>query len=70
MQVRGSGSADAAVPEIVSVDSVDDTGLVTTATAGTVTLLLPRVLGTAVDGSETLTGHTEDTDLGVLAALR
>jgi hypothetical protein len=70
IQVRGSGSADAALPEIVSVDSVDDTGPVTTVTAGSVTLLLPRVLGTPVEGSETLTGHTEDTDLGVLAALR
>jgi Maltokinase N-terminal cap domain len=70
VQVRGSGSADAAVPEIVWVDSVDDTGLVSTVTAGSVTVLLPRVLGTPVEGSETLTGHTEEIDLGVLAALR
>ena len=43
--------------------------LVTSVAAGSVTLLLPRVLG-PVEGSETLTGHTQDTDLGVLAALR
>jgi hypothetical protein len=70
MQVRGSGSADADVPAITSVDSVTDDGPVTTVTAGLVTLLLPRVIGTPVEGAATLTGRTGDTDLGVLAALR
>lgn len=69
MQVRGSGSAGASVPEIASVDSVQDDGPVTRVTAGSVTLLLPRVVGTPVEGSGTLTGGTEDEDLGVLAAL-
>jgi hypothetical protein len=70
MQVRGSGSAYADVPAITSVDSVTDDGPVTTVTAGWVTLLVPRVIGTPVEGAATLTGRTGDTDLGVLAALR
>jgi hypothetical protein len=70
LPVRGSGSPDTEVPTITSVDSVVDDGPVTTITAGPVTLLLPRVVGTPVEGAATLTGQTGDTDLGVLAALR
>jgi hypothetical protein len=69
VEVRGSGSADASVPTITSVDSVVDDGAVTTVVAGPVTIRLPRVIGTPVDGSATLTGTTADRDLGVLAAL-
>jgi hypothetical protein len=69
VQVRGSGSADASVPTITSVDSAVDDGAVTTVTAGSVTLLLPRVVGTPVSGAATLTGTTADRDLGVLAVL-
>lgn len=69
MQVRGSGSPDAAVPAISSVDAVHDDGPVTTVAAGSVTLSLPRVVGTPVSGSATLTGSAGDHDLGVLAAL-
>jgi hypothetical protein len=34
-----------------------------------VTIRLPRVIGTPVDGTATLTGTAADHDLGVLAAL-
>lgn len=70
VQVRGSGSADAAVPEVSSVDSVRDDGPVTTVTAGPLTISFARVVGTPVEGTETLAGQAGDTDLGVLAALR
>jgi hypothetical protein len=70
MQVRGSGSADAEVPAVSSITSVRDDGPVTTVTAGTVTIVLPRVIGTQVSGEATLTGTVGDQDLGVLAALR
>jgi hypothetical protein len=70
MQVRGSGSADAEVPAVSSITSVRDDGPVTTVTAGTATIVLPRVIGTPVSGEATLTGTVGDQDLGVLAALR
>ena len=70
MQVRGSGSAGATVPAISAVDSTHEDGAVTVVTAGPVTLALPRVIGTPVEGDATLTGSTGDADLGVLAALR
>jgi len=70
MQVRGSGSADAEVPAVSSITSVRDDRPVTTVTAGTVTIVLPRVIGTQVSGEATLTGTVGDQDLGVLAALR
>lgn len=70
MQVRGSGSAGAAVPGVATVDSVVDDGAVTMVVAGPVTISLPRVIGTPVAGDATLTGSTGDQDLGVLAALR
>ena len=70
MLVRGSGSAGASVPDVTSVDSVDDDGAVTTVVAGPVTITLPRIVGTPVSGDATLTGTAGDQDLGVLAALR
>jgi hypothetical protein len=69
MQVRGSGSAGADVPVISTVDSVRTDGSVTTVSAGPVTIRLPRVVGTPVEGDATLTGSAGDQDLGVLAAL-
>lgn len=70
MQVRGSGAEGAAVPAVDSVGRVGDDGPVTTVTAGSVTIVLPRVVGTPVSGEATLTGSSGDEDLGVLAALR
>jgi len=70
MHVRGSGSAAADVPAITTVDSVLDDDRVTTVVAGSVTIALPRVVGTPVDGEATLTGAVGGQDLGVLAALR
>jgi hypothetical protein len=69
MQVRGSGSPGTPVPAITSVESVRDDGSVTTVEAGSVTIGLPRVIGTPVSGGATLTGETGGTDLGVLAVL-
>ena len=69
MEVRGSGSPGAVVPAITSVDSVQNDGAVTTVSAGSVTLVLPRVVGTPVSGDATLTGAIGDTTLGALAAL-
>jgi hypothetical protein len=69
VEVRGSGSGNASVPTITSVDSLVDDGAVTTVVAGPVTIRLPRVIGTPVDGTATLTGTAADHDLGVLAAL-
>jgi hypothetical protein len=70
MQVRGSGAAGTEVPTITSVDSVRDEGSATHASAGPVTIVLSRVVGTPVDGDATLTGAIGDQDLGVLATLR
>lgn len=69
MQVRGSGSPDAAVPEISGVDSVDESGAVTTVVAGPVTLAVARVVGTPLEGTATLTGMVGDHDLGILATV-
>jgi len=70
MQVRGSGSGGADVPAISTVDSVHDGGLVTSVTAGSVTITLVRIVGTPVEGAATLTGSVAEQDVGVLAALR
>jgi hypothetical protein len=70
MQVRGSGPADASVPEVRSVDSVDD-GAVTTVVAGPVVLALARVVGSPIDGGATLTGSLGGDDtVHILAAVR
>jgi maltokinase-like protein len=59
MQVRGSGSADAAVPAIASVDSVTD-GPTARVVAGPLVLSVARVVGSPVDGHATLTGVIGD----------
>lgn len=69
MQVCGSGSGGASVPEVTAVDAVEDDGDVTIVTAGPLTISLPRVVGTPVSGSATLTGSIGDQELGVLAAV-
>jgi hypothetical protein len=68
--VRGSGSADAQVPPISSVESVTNDGPITTVVAGLVTIALARVVGTPLPGGATLTGAAGGQDLGVLVALR
>lgn len=70
MQVRGSGTPGAEVPEIDAVDSVRDEGQVTRVDAGPLTIWLPRVVGAPVSGEATLSGSVGDLDLGVLAAVR
>jgi hypothetical protein len=52
-QVRGSGSAATAVPEIESVGCHDE-GPLTIVTAGPVDLVVARVVGTPVEAAETL----------------
>lgn len=69
LPVRGSGSPDAEVPAISSVDSVSDDGPVTTVSAGGLTISLARVVGTPLPGTATLTGSTTDAELGVLVSL-
>jgi hypothetical protein len=68
--VRGSGSPDATVPPISSLESVRDDGPITTVVAGAVTIALARVVGTPLPGDATLTGAVAGQDLGVLVALR
>lgn len=72
MQVRGSGTAPAnAVPELVSLDSVTDEGSVTVVRAGEVELTLARVVGTPLEGDQTLDGRVgESSDTNRLATLR
>jgi hypothetical protein len=70
LPVRGSGSPDATVPEVASVDSVVDDGSVTVVTTGPVTIGLARVVGTPLAGSSTLTGTIlEDPTVLTLATL-
>jgi Maltokinase N-terminal cap domain len=70
MQVRGSGSDLAPVPEVTSVDSVTD-GPVTQVVAGPLVLTLARVVGAPVAGDATLTGTVgDDPTVHTLAALR
>lgn len=70
MRVRGSGSDDAPVPELTTVDSVTDDGPLTKVEAGPLVLTLARVVGTPVDGDETLSGTVgEAAETVVLAGL-
>lgn len=70
MQVRGSGSEDAA-PQVGAVDTVTDEGPVTTVRAGAVELDVARVVGTPLGEGPHLTGTVGDTgDTTVLAVLR
>ena len=70
MQVRGSGTPGEA-PDVTSVDSVTDEGVVTLVRAGDLELAVARVLGSPLDGEATLTGRVGHSDeIHVLAALR
>jgi hypothetical protein len=69
LPVRGSGSPDADVPSVTTVDALADDGPVTVVTAGPVTISLARVVGAPLVGDATLSGSTADRDLGVLAAV-
>jgi hypothetical protein len=71
MQVRGSGNPGAVVPPLTSIDSVTDEGTVTLVRSGEVQLTLARVVGSPLEGSETLTGQVGDSgEPTVLASLR
>jgi hypothetical protein len=71
IQVRGSGSAGTALPEVTSIDSVTDEGSVTVVRAGAVDLTLARVVGSLLAGDHTLTGRIgEAEETSVLASLR
>jgi len=70
MQVRGSGTSGDA-PDVTSVDSVTDEGMVTLVRAGDLELAVARVLGSPLDGEATLTGRVGHAgEINVLASLR
>lgn len=71
MQVRGSGSSEGPLPQAISIDSVVDEGPVTVVRAGDLSLTLARVVGSRIEGDETLTGQVKGSDeTYVLAGLR
>ena len=70
MQVRGSGSTDADVPRVDAVDTVNHEGSLTEVVAGPVALTVARVVGSPVEGDDTLSGSIGDQELGALAGLR
>jgi hypothetical protein len=70
MQVRGSGT-DAVAPTVSSVESVADDGDVTVVRAGTLEVVLARVVGTPLGEGPHLTGTIgDDGEAVVLAVLR
>jgi len=70
MQVRGSGTPGDA-PDVTSVSSVTDEGMVTLVRAGDLELAVARVLGSPLDGQATLTGRVGHAgEVSVLASLR
>ncbi len=68
MQVRGSGTPGAALPELTSIDSVTDQGTVTLVRAGDLKLTLARVVGSPVEGDHTLTGQVGDSGEPIVLA--
>jgi hypothetical protein len=69
-QVRGSGIPGNA-PDVTSVGSVTDEGMVTLVRAGDLELAVARVLGSPLDGEATLTGRVGHAgEINVLASLR
>jgi hypothetical protein len=71
MHVRGSGSPGASLPDVTSIDSVTDEGTVTVVRAGDLTLALPRVVGSSLEGDHVLSGHIgESPETHLLAGLR
>jgi Maltokinase N-terminal cap domain len=70
MQVHGSGTTGEA-PDVTSVDSVTDEGMVTLVRAGDLELAVARVVGSPLDGEHTLTGWVGPAgEISVLASLR
>jgi hypothetical protein len=67
--VKGSGASGVSVPEVVAVDCLDQ-GATTIVQAGTVELVVARVVGAAVEGTQTLTGTWAGNEPVVLAAVR
>ncbi len=66
--VRGSGEPGTPVPEIVAV-TCSDAGAVTVVTAQTVELILARVVGAAVEATQTLSGSWAGSEPVVLAGV-
>jgi hypothetical protein len=69
MTVLGSGVTDAAMPVIGSVDEVRDDGATTVTRCGDLELVVVRMVGTAIETEQTLTGRWGDAS-AVLAGLR
>jgi hypothetical protein len=67
--VIGSGTAGTSVPEIVAVTYVDH-GAATVVRGGTVELIVARVLGAAIEATQTLSGSWAGGELVVLAGAR
>jgi hypothetical protein len=67
--VKGSGATGTAVPEILAVSCFDD-GLATLVRAATVELIVARVVGAAIEATQTLTGSWVGSDAAVLAGAR
>jgi hypothetical protein len=67
--VRGSGTPGASVPEIVAV-TFSDHGAATVVRGGTVELVVARVVGAAVEATQTLTGSWAGGTPVVLAGAR
>ena len=69
MTVQGSGSPGADAPLIRAIDDVRDDGAATVTRVGDAELVVVRVVGTEIEGEQTLTGYWGDAS-GVLAGLR
>jgi hypothetical protein len=67
--VQGSGTPDAEVPVITTVDSVRDDGATTVVRAGDVEIVVARVVGAPIEADETLSGELGSAST-VLAGLR
>jgi hypothetical protein len=69
LQVRGTGPVDSAVPSVTAIESAEDDGAVTVVCTKPGDLDLARIVGTTVQGDETLFGQLPDGPTA-LAALR
>jgi hypothetical protein len=67
--VRGNGTRGTSVPEIVAVSCFDQ-GATTVVRANNLELVVARVVGAAVEGTQTLTGSWAGNEPVVLAAAR
>jgi hypothetical protein len=67
--VKGSGAPGTSVPEIVAVTCFDQ-GATTVVRAGTVQLIVARVVGAVVEATQTLTGSWAGSEPAVLAGAR